>query len=97
MPERCVHIGDRESDIYELFCLADEVGTHFLVRTCVDRLAGDGKHTIADEMSEKRLSRDCTASKSATERAISPRPCLTSATAASWCCRRSASRNNILA
>ena len=20
MPERCVHIGDRESDIYELFC-----------------------------------------------------------------------------
>jgi hypothetical protein len=55
MPERCVHIGDRESDIYELFCLADEVGTHFLVRTCVDRLAGDGKHTIADEMTETRL------------------------------------------
>jgi hypothetical protein len=49
-PERCVHIGDRESDIYELFCAAQEVGTHFLVRTCVDRLAGDGDHTIADEM-----------------------------------------------
>jgi hypothetical protein len=32
-PERCVHIGDRESDIYELFCLAQELGTHFLVRT----------------------------------------------------------------
>jgi len=47
-PRRCVHIGDRESDIYELFCLAEEVGTHSLVRTCVDRLAGDGNHTIAD-------------------------------------------------
>jgi Transposase DNA-binding len=54
-PENCVHIGDRESDIYELFCLAEEVGTHFLVRTCVDRLAGNGRHTIADEMTETRV------------------------------------------
>lgn len=46
-PSRCVHIGDRESDIYELFCAAQEAGTKFLVRTCVDRLAGDGRHTIA--------------------------------------------------
>jgi hypothetical protein len=51
-PGRCLHIGDRESDIFELFCAAQEVGTHFLVRTCVDRLAGDGDHTIADEMAE---------------------------------------------
>jgi hypothetical protein len=51
-PGRCVHIGDRESDIYELFCQAREAGTHFVIRTCVDRLAGDGKHTIADEMDE---------------------------------------------
>lgn len=51
-PARCVHIGDRESDIYELFCVAHEAGTHFLIRTCVDRLAGDGDHTIADEMKE---------------------------------------------
>jgi hypothetical protein len=51
-PARCIHIGDRESDIYELFCTAAELGTHFLVRTCVDRLAGDGGHTIADEMAE---------------------------------------------
>lgn len=49
-PDHCVHIGDRESDIYELFCLAPQVGTHFLVRTCVDRLTGNGKHTISDEM-----------------------------------------------
>ena len=51
-PSRCVHIGDRESDIYELFCVAHDLGTHFLVRTCVDRLAGDGDHTIAAEMKD---------------------------------------------
>ena len=51
-PDRCIHVGDRESDIYELFCKARELGTHFLVRTCVDRLAGDGGHTIADEMDD---------------------------------------------
>jgi hypothetical protein len=51
---RCVHIGDRESDIYELFCAAQDAGTHFLLRTCVDRLAGDGGHTIADAMAEVR-------------------------------------------
>jgi transposase-like protein/DDE family transposase len=49
-PDRCVHIGDRESDIYELFCTAADLKTHFLVRTCVDRLAGEGDHTVADEM-----------------------------------------------
>lgn len=54
-PQRCVHIGDRESDIYELFCTAQDVGTYFLVRTCVDRLAGDGGHTVADEMDEVRV------------------------------------------
>ncbi|MBI3676655.1 MAG: IS4 family transposase [Proteobacteria bacterium] len=54
-PARCVHIGDRESDIYELFCAAQEIGTHFLVRTCVDRLAGDGNHTVADDMAKAKL------------------------------------------
>jgi len=54
-PDRCVHIGDRESDIYELFCKAQELGTHFVVRTCVDRLAGDGDHTIADEMDDVEI------------------------------------------
>lgn len=54
-PDRCIHIGDRESDIYELFCAAHELKTHFLVRTCVDRLTGDGRHTIAAEMDEVRL------------------------------------------
>lgn len=51
-PGRCIHVGDRESDIYELYCEAQELGTHFVVRTCVDRLAGDGDHTVAAEMEE---------------------------------------------
>jgi Transposase DNA-binding/Transposase DDE domain len=52
---RCIHIGDRESDIYELFCAAQESGTKFLVRTCVDRLAGDGRHTIAAVMRQVKV------------------------------------------
>jgi Transposase DNA-binding len=48
-PQRCVRIGDRESDIYELYCLAMELGAHFVVRTVVDRLAGNGDHTVAKE------------------------------------------------
>lgn len=54
-PDRCIHIGDRESDIYELFCLAEEKNTHFLVRTCVDRLADTGKTTIARKMKRKPI------------------------------------------
>lgn len=54
-PERCVHVGDRESDIYELFCLAHDLGTNFLIRTCVNRLAGDGTFTIADVMDEVKI------------------------------------------
>jgi hypothetical protein len=50
-PERCVHIGDRESDIFELYCLAQDPGTNFLVRSCVDRLAINGDTTIARVMS----------------------------------------------
>jgi len=54
-PERPVHIGDRENDIYEFLCETQALGTHFLVRTCVDRLAGGGGHKIADEMSESTV------------------------------------------
>ncbi|MCK7616246.1 IS4 family transposase [Roseibium sediminicola] len=49
-PERCIHVEDRESDFYELYCLAEELGTSFLVRSCVDRLAEDGDTTIARVM-----------------------------------------------
>lgn len=54
-PDRCIHIGDRESDIYELFCASVKAKTHFLVRVSVNRLAGDGTHTIQDEMSSERV------------------------------------------
>lgn len=50
---RVVHIGDRESDIFELFAAADEEQTHFLVRTCVDRVAGAGDATIAELMEQE--------------------------------------------
>jgi len=49
-PARCVHIGDRESDIFELFCAAAEEKTHFLFRTCADRFAGERGLTVAKEM-----------------------------------------------
>ena len=54
-PDRCIHVGDRESDIYELFCKAQELKTHFLVRTCADRRAGDGKQTMAGEIDEVKV------------------------------------------
>lgn len=54
-PDRCIHIGDRESDIYELFCLAKDEETHFLVRTCVDRLAGAGRTTVARKMEREPI------------------------------------------
>jgi hypothetical protein len=46
-PERCVHVGDRDSDIYELYCLSEELRTGFLVRSRVDRLAEDGGITVS--------------------------------------------------
>lgn len=59
-PTRCVHIGDRESDIYELFALAKDCNTSFITRFCQDRLinpkecdiqfADDDSHTVADAM-----------------------------------------------
>jgi Transposase DNA-binding len=52
---RCIHIGDRESDIYELFCAAEESGTKFLLRTCVDRLAEDGQRTISAVMKTAKV------------------------------------------
>jgi Transposase DNA-binding/Transposase DDE domain len=51
-PQRCVHIGDREADIFELFWTAQRAGTHFLFRTCVDRCAEDGSYLVEDLMQE---------------------------------------------
>jgi len=57
-PSRCVHIGDRQSDIIELFCASQEAGTHFPVRTCVGRLAGGGDTTVSKEMEREPIRGD---------------------------------------
>jgi hypothetical protein len=54
-PDRCVHIGDRESDIYELFCECQSLKSHFLFRTCVDRRCGEGDETIIEVMEEEPI------------------------------------------
>ena len=54
-PARCVHICDREGDIWELFCLARQMNTHFLIRRFANRLAGDGSHTVASIMAEEKV------------------------------------------
>jgi len=51
-PERCVHVGDRGADIFELFWTAHQAGTHFLFRTCVDRCAEDGTYLVEELMKE---------------------------------------------
>ena len=50
---RCVHIGDRESDIYELFSECESLGTKFVLRTCANRRTGDGEQTVAQAMEEQ--------------------------------------------
>lgn len=54
-PNRCVHIGDRESDIYELFCKAQNLNTHFVFRICADRLVEDGDTSINTVMSKSKI------------------------------------------
>lgn len=54
-PARCVHIGDRESDIYELFCAASEGGSHFVIRTNADRKASVPENNAARHIAEAAL------------------------------------------
>lgn len=59
-PGRCVHVGDRAADIYELFSAANDVGTHFLIRTCVNRVAKDATtrtDTVIEQSAVKGLHR----------------------------------------
>ena len=53
-PQRCVHVGDQESDIFDLFGTAQQLGTHFLIRTRADRLADGGPDTVAEAIGQSR-------------------------------------------
>ncbi len=57
-PERCVHVGDRESDIYEPFCLEQHLGTNFLVRVQTNRLA-EVPAAAAERVRRTRASHSC--------------------------------------
>lgn len=52
---RCVHIGDRESDIYELFSECESQETKFVFRTCVNRRCGEGQQTVTEVMKNQRV------------------------------------------
>lgn len=54
-PSRIVHVGDRESDIYELFCECAELKTNFLFRTCNDRRIDGDDRTAYEVMDEQRV------------------------------------------
>ena len=51
-PQRAVHVGDQESDIFDLFGVAQQLGTHFLVRTRAGRLADGGPETVAEAVGQ---------------------------------------------
>ncbi|MDD2710799.1 MAG: hypothetical protein PHV34_22690 [Verrucomicrobiae bacterium] len=55
-PKKCVHIADREADIFELFSAARAAGTKFLVRTCVDRCITEAtSHVVSKELRMTRV------------------------------------------
>lgn len=56
-PGRCVNVADRESDIYEIFCLAQDLGTRFLVRVQTNRslLQADIDRQIGRESSHMQV------------------------------------------
>lgn len=52
---RIVHVGDCESDSYELFCECEALGTQFIFRTCNDRRVQDDGRTVYEVMAEQRV------------------------------------------
>ena len=56
-PARCIHICEREGDVWELFCLARELDTHFVIRRVANRLAEDGSRTVESIMAEEKVRR----------------------------------------
>ena len=53
-PSKLVHIGDRESDIYEYFSSCQGLGSYFIVRSCVNRLANES--TLVEEVALQPVS-----------------------------------------
>jgi hypothetical protein len=47
-PTRCIHIGDRESDIYELFSTANDVGKCTAVPPLLQPRVGSGRQARLD-------------------------------------------------
>lgn len=54
-PNRIVHVGDREADIYDFFQAAEEDKSHYLVRIKVDRRTEDETKTIKDVMKNAKV------------------------------------------
>jgi len=54
-PERLIHIGDREADIYDFFHAAEVDKSHYLVRIKVNRRTEDETKTIEDVMSSAKV------------------------------------------
>ncbi len=52
---RIVHVGDREADIYELFCECESLGAKFVFRTCNDRRVEGDDRTVYEVMEEQRV------------------------------------------
>jgi len=52
---RIIHVADRESDIYELFCECESLQTKFIFRTCNDRRVEDDGRTVYEVMEEQRV------------------------------------------
>jgi hypothetical protein len=54
-PSRVVHIGDRESDIYEYFIEAKSTQSNFISRICVNRRDATGNSTIHSHMKNAKI------------------------------------------
>ena len=54
-PERLVHIGDREAEIYELFHQAQKDDSNYLIRIKVDRRTEDETTTINQVLKKQKF------------------------------------------
>lgn len=52
-PQKCVHIGDREADIFELFSECKKSESSFVVRLAVDRCMKNSKKKLFDSVNEE--------------------------------------------